>query len=107
MKAFLKQSGKLIGTQDGFGPLDHISHGLGIVVIGYFEVNRNMMLGIGGGLDVIGDFGDVVSDDHLPTVRIGSEELLLITHVQLFMKGFIVGLVEVPTDDSLSRSPGW
>ncbi len=95
-----KQGGELVGTQDGLGSSDHVLHGFGVVVVGYFEVNGDVMPGIGGGLDdcpersrrVVGHFGDVVSNDHLSAVRIGGGDLLLIAAIEMLMQGFVFSL---------------
>lgn len=86
MVALVKQDGEVVGAKDGLGSSDHVSHGLGIVVVRYFEVDGNVVFGISGGLDVVGDFGDVVSYDHLPTVGVGGGDLFLIAVVQPLTK---------------------
>ncbi|MBA7538202.1 hypothetical protein ES705_30476 [subsurface metagenome] len=62
--------GKVIGVQDAFSPLEHITHGLAVIVISDFIVYGYVVLIICGGLNIIGYFCNVITYDHLPAIRI-------------------------------------
>lgn len=83
MVSYVKQGGELIGLQDAFGPTEHGAHGLAVIVVGDPEIYGQVVFGIGSGLYIIGDFGDVVADDHLSAVQIRSGYLLLAAPIEL------------------------
>ena len=97
MVSFVEQGSETVCPKYAFGPSDHIPHGFGIpesssgqaVVVGHLEVDRDVVLCICGGLDIVGHFGDVVADDYLSAVGIRRGYLLLVAAVKLFQEGFV------------------
>src|SRR4030042_2801677 len=75
MIAFIIESCKVIASEYAFGPLNHVTHRLAVILVRHLVVYRDIVLRVNSRLDIVCNLGDVVANHYLPALGIGKRDL--------------------------------